>query len=415
MPNLIFADKRGSILVHPRIEACGMKAGRLFGLGKDDLIKLPPGSRLFMLPDRNAAGYDPVVGRFVSSQTLAVGAFLSPGYTATYSAAYVERHGAGQLPLFSYAAAAFHKGYFYAAAIKVDRDIRHDPRFIDMAKVRLGARRLKKMLPSNRLVGHLERCALRYGCPNAQNLFLGRFECPLPTSPSCNASCAGCISYQKGPSCAASQPRISFIPKPEEVAEIALFHMENVKDPVLSFGQGCEGEPLLQARLIEKSVRMIRRSNSRGVINMNTNGSKPDELKKILGAGLDSVRISMNSCRERYYNAYYRPRGYTFKNVLSSIRMAKGSGAFVSINYLTMPGFTDSEEEVTAFRELLRRYRIDMVQWRNLNYDPLRYFDKIKAAVAASDMAGIKEEISLLKKNFPRLKMGYFNPPKTRI
>ena len=317
--------------------------------------------------------------------------------------------------MFSYAAAAFYKGSFYAAAIRVDKDIRHDSRFISLTKVRSRARRLRKELVGNRLVPHLERCALVYGCPNAQNFFLKRFECPLPTSPSCNASCAGCISFQKSSSCNASQPRITFVPTPEELAGIALFHLANVKDAVISFGQGCEGEPLLQARIIEKSIRLIRRSSSKGVINMNTNGSKPDALKRLLDAGLDSVRISMNSCRKEYYDRYYSPKGYVFADVLRSIKTAKKAGAFVSVNYLTMPGFTDSKDEFAAFRKLLRRYRIDMIQWRNLNYDPLKYFEKIRAKIKPSDMVDIKEEIKLLKKEFPRLRMGYFNPPKTRI
>jgi pyruvate-formate lyase-activating enzyme len=387
-----------------------MKAGNLFRLEKKDLIKLPACSRLFMLPDRKAAGYDTDSGAFVSSPALAVGAFLAPGHTATHSAAYVERADPKMLPLFSYAAAAFYKGSFCAAAVKIDKDIRHDSRFIDISAVRKSAGRIKKIFAANRLIPHLERCALVYGCPNAQNFFLGRFECPLPASPSCNASCAGCISFQKGSSCDAAQPRITFTPKPQEIAEVALFHLSRVKDAVLSFGQGCEGEPLLRAGLIEKSVRLIRRYSSRGVINMNTNGSKPMELRRILDAGLDSVRVSMNSCREEFYNPYYRPGGYTFGDVLRSIGAAKKAGVYVSINYLTMPGFTDSKREFAAFRKFLRKYGVDMVQWRNLNYDPMRYFQKIGARIGPGDMVGVREEVRLLGKEFPGLKMGYFNP-----
>jgi len=50
-----------------------------------------------------------------------------------------------------------------------------------------------------------------------------------------------------------------------------------------------------------------------------------------------------------------------------------------------------------------------MIQWRNLNYDPLRYFKEMKISVDAREMLGVKEIISLLKKEFPDLRMGYFN------
>jgi len=363
-----------------------------------------------MLPQRTAVGYDPATGNLVSSRALAVAAFLPPGYTTTFNSAYREAGRPKLLPLFSYAAAVSYKGAFHAAVIRVDKDIRHDSRFINLALVRKNARKIKKVLAGNRLAKHLEKCALVYGCPNAQNFFLARFEGPLPTSPSCNALCAGCISYQKGSACIAAQPRIAFIPTSEEVAEIALFHINNTHNPIVSFGQGCEGEPLLRGMLIEKSMRLIRKETSKGVINMNTNGSRPDILKRLFDAGLASVRISMNSCREKYYDRYYKPRGYSFKDVLRSIELAKKAGAFVSINYLTMPGFTDSKNELKAFGALVRRYGVDMVQWRNLNYDPLRYFEKISANVGRNEMVGIKEEMRSLKKEFPELKMGYFNP-----
>lgn len=414
MPRLLFADSKGAILVHPQLQSCGMKAGLFFRLEPEDLIRLPQEARLFMLPRRNAVGYDPKAGAFVSAAVSAIAAFLPPGCTTTYNSAYMETAAPkvrpANLPLFSYAAAAFYKGAFHAAAVRVDKDIRHDQRFIDLALVRKNARILKKALSGNRLVKHLERCALVYGCPNAQNLFLNRFEGPLPTSPSCNAACAGCISYQKKAGCVAAQPRILFVPTPEEVAEIALFHINNTPKPIVSFGQGCEGEPLLQGTLIEKSICLLRRVTSKGIINMNTNGSRPDILRRLFDVGLGSVRISMNSCCKEFYDRYYKPRGYRFEDVLGSIQVAKKAGAFISINYLTMPGFTDSKDECKAFRALVRRYGVDMVQWRNLNYDPMRYFETISANIKRNDMVGIKEEMSLLKKEFPRLRMGYFNP-----
>lgn len=411
MPKLLCSDRSGKIFEEPGIEAAAMKAGRIFRADPSEMVELPQGSQLFILPGRPAIGYERISGRPISSdERFAIAAFLPPGYTATFSPAYMGDIATARLPLFSYCAAVSHKGRTYVTAVRVDSDRRHDSRFIDMALVGRNIKNFKKLFPDNRLVSHLGTCALSYGCPNAQNFFLSRYECPLPTAPACNARCAGCISYQPAKDICATQPRIKFVPRPEEIAEIALYHIGKVKNAIVSFGQGCEGEPLTQAGVIEKAIRLIRTSTKRGTINLNTNGSRPDKLKLLIAAGLDSVRISLNSARGPYYSAYYRPVGYIFADVVNSIKTAKRRGVFVSLNYLTMPGFTDLKSEYEALRKLISKTGIDMIQWRNLNYDPLKYFELLELNPASSEMIGIRQEMKLLKKEFPNLQMGYFNP-----
>ncbi len=425
VPKLLIADKKGEIFDVPHLEATGMKGGEYFRLGREDLVKLHPDSELFMLPHRRPVGYDPGAGRFVELEKApvsgrdrpcyAVSAFLAPGYTVTYNASYRERAGTKILPLFSYAAVAFYKGEFYAAGVRVDREKRQELGGMDLGLIRRNVKAFRKIFPKNRLVRHLERCALVYGCPAARNFFLKRYECPLPTSPTCNARCIGCISYQKGRDCSVTQPRILFVPTPEEVAEIALFHIEKVKDPVVSFGQGCEGEPLMVGNVLVDSVKLIRKKTAKGMINLNTNASKPDVINRLFDEGLDSIRVSMNSFRRPYYDAYYIPRGYAFSDVLSSIREAGKRGGFVSINYLVMPGFNDSRPEVNALRRFLDKRGADMIQWRNLNYDPLRYFRRLRVFVKREEMMGIDTLIGMVKDEYPGMMHGYFNPSKGRM
>lgn len=407
---LLIADPKGKVFEHPGLDAAGMKAGQFFRIPSKEFIRLPAGSQLFKLPDRLPVGYDPQNKSFVTLRDAnAVAAFAAPGHTLTYSASYHEAGKPEPLPLYAYGACAIHKGEIYVTAIKVDKDKRHDSTSIDFGLVKKNIPEFKTIFPDNRLIRHLSECATVHGCPNAQNFFLHRYEAPLPVSPNCNAACRGCISYQKGKiSC--SQPRIKFVPSEDEVAQIALFHIAKTKDPIVSFGQGCEGEPLLQGKLIERSIKLIRRLTSKSTINVNTNGSRPETLARLFDAGLDNVRISLNSARERYYSCYYKPRGYTFKDVLKSIKVSKDKGGLVSLNYLTMPGFTDSSEEVDALTGLIEKYKIEMVQWRNLNYDPLSYFRQMGAEQDASKMVGIRETIDTIKKRFPQIRTGYFNP-----
>lgn len=410
---LLVSDAKGKIFEHPSLEPAGMKAGLFFRLERKGLIKIPAGSQLFRLPDRRPVGYDPKFNKFVIiDNAYAVAAFASPGHTLTYNAAYSEDKTRKPLPLFSYGACASHNGDTYVSAIQVDRDKRHDTTLMDPTQIKKNILKFKKLFPRNRLIGHLTNCATVYGCPNAQNFFLSRYEAPLPTSPSCNAGCIGCISYQDS-KIDCSQPRIKFVPSKEELSEIALFHIANVKDPIVSFGQGCEGEPLLQAKLIEESIALIRRQTSHGTININTNGSKPDAVARLFDAGLDTIRISLNSARESYYSCYYRPKDYSFKDVIRSMRVSNKKGGFVSINYLTMPGFTDSRNEINALTKLIAGSGIDMIQWRNLNYDPMLYFKILNIMnTDRGKLFGIKQEIDHLKKQFPKLRMGYFNPVK---
>jgi len=424
--HILVSNKSGKIFDIPEIEATGMKAGCFFRPDREEYIKMPEGSKLFMLPDRIPVGYNSVTGDFKALKNyFAVAVFMAPAFTGTYSAAYTkfpfaERNNLSVrrteispdiLPLFCYTAAGFYKGDIYVTAVRVDKSNRHDPRFIDISLVRKNIAKIKKLFSGNRLIKHLTDCALVYGCPGAQNFFLSREECPLPISPSCNSNCAGCISLK-------TQPRIKFTPSPEEVAETALFYIHNLKNtvgggrdrPLLSFGQGCEGEPLLQTDLIEKSIRLIRKETAQGTININTNASKPESIARLFDIGLNSIRVSINSCREEYYERYYKSRSYDFHDVLSSIKIAKRKKGFVSINYLIMPGFTDSENEYRAVEKFIASYKIDMIQWRNLNFDPLAYFRIIKYPNQLSNMIGVRQLIKSLKKSFPNLKMGYYNP-----
>ncbi len=422
---LVFADQRGKIYNFPGLRAAGMKAGNYFELDPKYLLKLPAASDLFVLPSREPVGLNqngiPVVldqEPYSKSKTpcFAVAAFIPPGYSLTHNAAYAEKPEATQLPLFAYGACAFYKGDFYVAAFRVDRGHRHEERFLRMESVQKGVTQYQKLFPKNRLVPHLANCATVNGCANAKNFFLGRFEAPVPTSPVCNAQCQGCISLQPdGRDFPATQKRITFVPSPEEISELAIYHFEQEKDPILSFGQGCEGEPTLQADTIERSIRLIRKKTSKGSININTNASRPQVLARLFDAGLTNIRVSLNSVREPYYSRYYQPRGYSLKEVTESVDVAKKCGGFISLNYLSMPGFTDTEEEFSAFCRFIGEHRVDMVQWRNLNYDPMQYFRDLKLEKQNTSMIGMREVVSRLRIEFPSVLSGYFNPKKSRI
>jgi MoaA/NifB/PqqE/SkfB family radical SAM enzyme len=282
--------------------------------------------------------------------------------------------------------------------------------------IKSGVDKILKAYPHNRLVQHLaNNCALTYHCPAARNLFLGRWECPVPSSPACNANCIGCISFQpEEETIVSTQDRLRFKPTAAEIVEFTVPHLETAPFPIVSFGQGCEGEPLLMWETIREAIIEIRKHTSKGNININTNGSKPAAVMALCEAGLNSIRVSTNSARKHIYEPYYRPNNYVFEDILESIRIVHNYGGWTSINYFVFPGMTDSVEEYEALRELIKNTGLNMIQWRNFNIDPDWYMSKI-GVTETGECLGLKQMQQLLREEFPKLKFGYFNPPMERI
>ena len=420
----VVANNAGEIFDLKGYAAVGMAGPSLVPLTLHETINMPFGGELLYMPDRKPILFNMENSRFEivgenpyepGEIIYPVAAFNSPGYVISYVSAYRENTGAEYLPLFSYGAVGWHRGRFRSAVIRVDKERRQDLRLMKPEDVIDGVQRMKKKMPDNRLRKHLEKCALEYGCPAAKNFFLGRYEGALPTSENCNARCLGCLSLQNHGEIPHSQDRISFKPSPQEIAEVSLEHIVRVKRSVVSFGQGCEGEPLLAADVILPAIEKIRSATGRGTINMNTNGSRPDVLKKLFDAGLDSIRISINSFRKECYDAYFRPKGYGFSDVLKSIDIAIGRGRFVSANYLNCPGFTDTPEEVQALTQFLNQHPINMIQWRNLNFDPVRYWNVMSNAATHGNPLGMQNVLRRIKESFPHIIYGYFNPPKEKF
>ena len=268
-PRLILSDPEGNLFDHPSLTLSGRSGNRFLLPPLSELVPLPKGSQLFTLPGRIPIGWDEEKGSFVSSRKVkweekevtctAVAAFLPPGYVRTLLPAAQLEPKAPTLPLWAYSAVGWKNGEFWATGLFIDPNPHWDPKYF--GDDRLLKRKVRLFLgqsPKNRLLEQLSRCALEYHCFAAKNVFFRRWECPLPTSPSCNADCLGCISLQPSECCPASQERIRFVPTVDEVLGVALPHLEKAEDPIVSFGQGCEGEPLTQWRLLEDSILLLR-------------------------------------------------------------------------------------------------------------------------------------------------------------
>lgn len=411
-PYLVYSTLAGDVGERSSLRAIDYTGHPLDPTG---LIPLPDGATLAMLPRRLAVGLDARgERRAVSERTgWALAALLPIGYTRVALPAYEKTPDTQPLPFFGYTAVAGIDGQLYVAAVRTDDPARWLPRRFEPARLERLVRERLRAEPGNRALAHHAHCALDYHCPTASNLFLRRWEGAVAVSPGCNARCVGCISKQDEDDLVSPQDRLTFVPTVEEIVDLGVAHLERADDAIYSFGQGCEGEPLIQARLIEAAIRGIRARTSRGTININTNASHPRALQRLYDAGLDSLRASTISARRETYDAYYRPIGYTFDHVKRSLELARDAGVYSAINLLAFPGLIDAEDEVEALIGFLRETGVRLVQLRNLNIDPEVLLPRVPRP--AGQPIGISALIETLRREVPEVAIGNFSRPFQRL
>lgn len=401
----------------------GRLGSDVYVLDDEDVIPIPEWTDLISLPGRRPLGYNHTSdccevldadGDGVSCvDPLAVAAVLPIGYTRTFLPAYETLPGAGSLPLFGYTAVAVREsdGQVCVCAVQTDDPTRWSPGSFDDDEVREAVESRLGESGSNRILAQLARCSLEYHCRTAQNIFLGRWEGGIPVSSSCNAACIGCISLQESECCPAPQSRIDFTPSVDEIVDVGLRHLCDAEDAVISFGQGCEGEPLTQGVLMAGAIMKMRTQTRRGTININTNGGLPHAMERVVDSGLDSVRVSLFSPIASEYVAYHRPRGYGLSDVATSVRLCRRSGVSVALNLLVLPGFTDATNRAEALVEMITELDIGQVQLRNLNIDADNLW-KMTGLDPGKDPMGIEPFIEYLKKACPRVHIGNYSRAK---
>ena len=407
MNRLLYATRHGRLRVHRSLQAAA-RSGWDVGVA-DRLIPLPLGTSLMHLPGRIPIGLSPA-GATVAveeSGAMALAAVLPPGYLRTWLPAYHDDGQPPVLPLYGYAAVASIDGEPHVAALRTDRWDAWNPQAEDRQDIDAAIRASRRALPASRLLRQLETCATDYRCLTAQNVFLRRGEGAIPVSPACNAACLGCISEQWG-DVDSPQTRLGFAPTAAEIAELAGWHLSARESNFISYGQGCEGEPLTRGAALVEATRRIRAAWPTATIHVNTNGSRPDVLRRLVDAGLNSVRISVFSLDDTRFRAYYRPVGYGLDEVAECARVVAAAGGQVTINLLTFPGISDSPSELDALVSFVQRHGVHQVQLRSLNVDPHWLLERIPQPTRG---IGMRKFVRQLIERCPDLHLGNFTRP----
>jgi pyruvate-formate lyase-activating enzyme len=411
----LYSDKNGSLFEDERLGFLGRSGQQWIEAEERDFIPLPEGSSLVMMPGHFPVGVDSESMVSCREETphgaaaVVMACLLPQGFTRTLLPATAAPRNTAEIPILGYTAVAGQRGEVMAAAIPTDEHRKWHPVHYNTPDLEQIVQSRLDQFPGNRILRQLAHCSLHYSCFTAQNIFYQRWEGGIPTTAACNARCLGCIS-EGHTSVSSPQERLGFKPNIGEIVEVALPHLERAAEGIISFGQGCEGDPVLNADLIASAIETMRKKTDRGCINVNTNAGYAAGVKKLVDAGLDAIRVTMLSASEKDYLTYHRPMNYGFQDVVDSISYAHANGVCVSLNLLTIPGFTDSEEQIEEVIRLVHKTGVPMIQLRNLNIDPDMFFATLPPR---SEAIGVRQMIEVFRQEGIRV-ASYTHPARRR-
>lgn len=374
----VYTNPDGDLLFDEDFTALGRIGKNIAEPLLEEMIPMPEGTTFVLLPDRQG-----IVMKFESfipypyPENMPVGVLLPQGYTRTLMPSFAEPAPGDQiLPDYGYTMVGYKEGQFYVAAIKTNEDKKWNPKFYNTEDLPGKINKMKNRFPKNVLVKELSNYASNDSCFAAQNIFYERWEGGIPVSP----------NYYKKTA--------------DEIAELGINHLKE-DDSIISFGLGFEGEPSLQAGLIADGIKKIRKKTSKGKINCNTSGGNTAGIKEIVDAGIDSLRVTINSGLQATYNAYFKGRNYSLEDVKNSLCYAAEKNCSTYLNLLVMPGVTDTKKEIEKLKNFIKESKVKKVKFSNLNVDPDQYLDKIVIEEEALGVLFLKEvlEAEMLDSN----------------
>src|ERR1700736_2026432 len=125
-PYVLYSTTDGEIREEPRLQALAFDGHPLHA---GELIPLPDGVTLSMMPDRLAVGQKRGARQVLAGERgWAVAALLPIGYTRTLLPAYEKVPDTDPLPFFGYSAVAGMGGRIYVAALRTDDPRKWPPR-----------------------------------------------------------------------------------------------------------------------------------------------------------------------------------------------------------------------------------------------------------------------------------------------
>lgn len=378
----VHTDRSGRVFVSDDHTAAGMDGPEATPF--EGGIPLPADAEVVPIA-RDAVGFgrDGRV-RTLARGRLALAAVLPAGYVRHLFPAYRDDASKPPLELVPYAAvAATERGDLVVAASRIDGRI-------DAARVSDGAAAVRTR-PANALARQLARCARENACRDA-GAGLGGGMLPVPLGAPAAERPRLPVALRSG---YAGEPteRAAFRPEPADILALAADHLARGGRGI-SFGRACDGEPLSLLRVVETSVTELRERAPAAAIHLETTGSDPSALRRVLDAGVDSVTVRIGSARPDTYETLHGPVAHRWSDVRTSLQLAAERRIALTVALLVLPGLTDRPDEVDAIVELLGELTGGGIELRDLACDPLRAvgaFPAVRASGMAHFLARIAE------------------------
>lgn len=357
----VHSDRSGRVFVANDYGAAAYEGVRSVALAT--AIPLPDGTELIPI-EREAVALDRAGRpRGLGRTRWALAALLPRGYVRTRLPAYRDDPASNLEPRTYAAVAAAPGGELVVAARSAGGA---PPRSAPSGEVTI-ARALRGR-PANKLLRQLARCAREDRCLYAGSLFAPT-ELAIPLGAPSNERPRLPAAPRLRPDERPSEPA-AFRPSAEEVAEVGIDHLAAGGE--VRFGAGCDGEPLLLSRVVEEAVRAMRAASERGRIRIETNGSSPASLRRVLAAGVGEVTIRLASAHPQTYELLHGPEGYRWTDVRASLQIAASGDASLTVALHVLPGLSDRASERDALLALLDELPRGTLELRDLAADPLR-------------------------------------------
>jgi hypothetical protein len=199
---------------------------------------------------------------------------------------------------------------------------------------------------------------------------------------------------------------------PSEMIEAGLQHLLHAPNALVNLDISEE----VNLDAVSNLIQSIRQQTFRGMIQINASAPDPRSIKKWCEAGLDSIRLTLNSAQGNYYNLFHEPQESRFDDIVESFKIARYFHRRAVLNYEIFPGLTDHPAEIDALIKLVRELKIETIQLHNLKIDPEWYMDELQLLNLTRKQIGIQNWFTHLQKTFPAIQIGYYDrSPETVV
>lgn len=352
IPNLVFADKKGNVFDHPVLKSVFKTATFNTVPYELEMIPMPQNTQLKMLTDALPYAYDQMQAKIVEfSNGFPVYTELPAGYVRILYPSYKTTLEEDNFTSSHLAPVGWMDEKFVVPAIFVEKKSKITTK---------NFKKLRNIIQEDEKLNFLNKKLKLDFLENNEILIKSNNELKL-------------------------------------TQKIIPFFLENNQPLVIT----------IKYDLDDKSYGIIRELTDENItFNLNINSFSLDKLNRSLNEFIDTLSFDIKSCNPDFLTK----ESTNFDVMIKCFEIAEKNNLYISVNLLTLPGFTDSINEYEKTVEFLNAFKIDYLKLRELKTIPHKFFSENK--IESSEILGLKNMLKYIKKRCKRVKMGYFSRAK---